>query len=93
MSQKASDFSAIPLCWWHHREGKYAIHKGVRAFVAFWGLDLAVVVETLNRWYASESDRRFAGEMLAEWMRQAGVYGRSEPRPHIGSATAICGSD
>ena len=93
MAQKASDFSAVPLCWWHHREGGCAIHKGVRAFVAFWQLDLALVVETLNRWYESDSDRQYAAEMLDAWMKQAGVYGRSEPQPHFGATSSVCYSD
>lgn len=43
MGQKASDWSALPLCWWDHREGPHSNHKLGKRWAAFHGLDLDAV--------------------------------------------------
>jgi hypothetical protein len=40
LGQKASDYRAIPLCAEHHRNGRYSIHAGRRAFEAHYGIDV-----------------------------------------------------
>ncbi|MCE5311024.1 MAG: DUF968 domain-containing protein [Acidobacteriales bacterium] len=52
MGRKTSDFSAIPLCFWHHQGNPDSYHRlGEKAFAARHGLDLTVVVHTLNELY------------------------------------------
>ena len=49
LGQKSSDFSAIPLCFWHHRADNDSYHVlGERRFAAAHGLDLLALVERLN---------------------------------------------
>jgi hypothetical protein len=49
ISQKASDFSTIPLCSWHHRLGADAYHVlGEAGFAAKHRLDLHELVLKLN---------------------------------------------
>jgi hypothetical protein len=49
MSQKASDFSAIPLCSWHHRHNRDSYHAlGEERFSCEHQIDLQEVVLALN---------------------------------------------
>jgi len=49
LSQKTSDFSAIPLCTDHHREGQDSYHRlGEHRFVQEHQLDLPQLVAALN---------------------------------------------
>ena len=49
MSQKASDYSCIPLCSDCHRTGQHAYHRlGRAAFAAWWKLDIPALVARLN---------------------------------------------
>jgi len=59
MSQKASDYSAVPLCADCHTQAPGSYHRvGKRAFERQHGLCLAHVVERLNReWQASRCAR------------------------------------
>jgi len=50
MSQKTSDFSAIPLCSGHHRESPDSYHRlGEQAFSYKHGIDLKVLALRLQR--------------------------------------------
>lgn len=50
LSQKASDYSCIPLCSQHHRLGKLAIHKiGPQAFEAEYRLNIKHLTKRLFR--------------------------------------------
>jgi len=50
ISQKSSDFSAIPLCAAHHRENLDSYHRlGERHFAAEYRIDLPELVSRLNR--------------------------------------------
>lgn len=51
--QKSSDFSAIPLCFWHHRGHPDSYHgTGERKFAQKFGLDLELLVADLNQEYS-----------------------------------------
>ena len=50
VGQKTSDFSAIPLCSWHHRAGRDSYHRlGEKWFAQAYQIHLLEVVQTLNR--------------------------------------------
>lgn len=52
ISQKTSDFSAIPLCAAHHREDSDSYHRlGEERFAQTQHLDLPELVHGLNRHY------------------------------------------
>ncbi len=52
LSQKSSDFSAIPLCFWDHVAGPNSYHRlGERSFAARHALDLPALVARLNARY------------------------------------------
>lgn len=52
--QKSSDFSAIPLCFWHHRADPDSYHAiGERRFVERFRLDLDRLVRDLNEEYGA----------------------------------------
>ncbi|MCW5978460.1 MAG: DUF968 domain-containing protein [Bryobacteraceae bacterium] len=52
--QKSSDFSAIPLCFWHHRADPESYHElGERRFTERFGLDLRRLVRELREEYAA----------------------------------------
>ncbi len=54
MSQKAGDYSCVPLCWICHTGGKSAYHRiGRRAFERTHGIALAELVGELNRLWQS----------------------------------------
>jgi hypothetical protein len=58
LSQKTSDFSAVPLCSSHHRLARDSYHAlGERNFAQRHGLDLAAVVEGLNAAYRMQAGR------------------------------------
>jgi hypothetical protein len=49
LSQKSSDYSAIPLCQKHHRTGSDSYHKlGPRKFSEVHSLDIRALVSRLN---------------------------------------------
>jgi hypothetical protein len=49
MGQKSSDFSTIPLCFWHHRGDADSYHAlGEKEFAAQRGLDIPKLVRGLN---------------------------------------------
>lgn len=51
VGQKASDFSAIPLCSWHHRIGRDSYHRlGETCFAEAHQLPLREVVQILNHY-------------------------------------------
>jgi hypothetical protein len=52
MAQKSSDFSAIPLCFWHHRGDRDSYHRlGERAFAERHGIEFGALVSALNEAY------------------------------------------
>ena len=54
MGQKSSDFSAIPLCFWHHRGDSDSYHElGEKRFAAQHGLDIPGLVRRLNDEFSS----------------------------------------
>jgi len=60
--QKASDRTAIPLCWRHHdRNSSASVHSLGKRFWVTYGLERGNVIEELNA--------RFDGEM--EWRQAA----------------------
>ena len=49
LSQKSSDYSAIPLCPKHHRTGSDSYHRlGPRKFAAAHNLEIRAIVSRLN---------------------------------------------
>ncbi len=49
LGQKSSDFSAVPLCYRHHRTGKDSYHKlGPQKFAQTHDLDIPSIVRRLN---------------------------------------------
>lgn len=53
MSQKTSDFSAIPLCSGHHRENPDSYHRlGEKGFETAHQIHLSELIATLNSSYA-----------------------------------------
>lgn len=49
LGQKSSDFSAIPLCYRHHRTGKDSYHRlGPQKFSQMHSLDIPAIVRKLN---------------------------------------------
>lgn len=49
LSQKTSDYSAIPLCSWHHRHNPDSYHVlGESRFASMHGIDLQELVLALN---------------------------------------------
>lgn len=63
MAQKPSDFSAIPLCFWHHRGNRDSYHAlGEKAFARRHGIDLVELVGVLNESYQQS---RWGG--LPQW--------------------------
>jgi hypothetical protein len=51
ISQKASDYSAIPLCSWHHRLSPDSYHASAKTFFTRHGLDRKALVKELNERY------------------------------------------
>ena len=50
VGQKTADFSAIPLCSWHHRAGRDSYRRlGETWFAQAHQIHLLEVVQTLNR--------------------------------------------
>lgn len=54
LSVKASDYSCIPLCAVHHREGPAAAHKLGKNFAAHHGLDIERLIVDLNWRYGNQ---------------------------------------
>jgi hypothetical protein len=49
LGQKSSDFSAIPLCYRHHRTGRDSYHRlGPQKFAQEHDLDIPAIVRRLN---------------------------------------------
>ena len=49
LSQRASDFSCIPLCRWCHRFSNHSYHVlGEKKFAIAWKLDIKAIVATLR---------------------------------------------
>jgi hypothetical protein len=49
MGQRSSDYSVIPLCFWHHRGDSDSYHSlGERTFAALHGLDIPSLVDKFN---------------------------------------------
>jgi hypothetical protein len=58
MSQKASDFSVIPLCSWHHRSSRDSYHAlGEERFAREHQINLEEVVLDLNSQFRGEKIR------------------------------------
>jgi len=52
MGRKTPDYSAVPLCFWHHRGNSDSYHHlGERAFEARHGISLEGLVQELNQAY------------------------------------------
>jgi hypothetical protein len=54
MGQKANDRTAIPLCNFHHREGRTSVHVLGKMFWRFHGLDRDKIIMDLNQRYEQE---------------------------------------
>ena len=54
IGQKASDYSAIPLCYRHHREDRDSYHQmGERKFAEQHAIDISKLVVALNELYTA----------------------------------------
>ncbi len=52
LGQRSSDFSAIPLCWWHHQGNRNSYHRlGERLFAETHQVSLRELVLALNQFY------------------------------------------
>ena len=51
MSSRSSDYSAIPLCAWHHRLAPDSYHASAKTFFTRHGLDRKALVKELNERY------------------------------------------
>lgn len=51
MSQRASNWLAIPLCPEHHRQGEFghAVHNGQETFERNYGREVELLAETIRR--------------------------------------------
>jgi hypothetical protein len=64
MSQKASDYSCVPLCRNCHTAGRTAFRRvGKLEFERRYGLDLALLVKALNIAYKAECDATAGGDL------------------------------
>ena len=64
MSQKASDFSCVPLCRICHTSGRNAYHRvGKEAFERTSGIDLARLVRALNIAHEAECQASAGGDL------------------------------
>src|ERR1035438_8866768 len=64
MSQKASDYSCVPLCRNCHTAGRTAFRRvGKLEFERRYGLDLALLVKALNIAYKAERDANAGGDL------------------------------
>ena len=69
MSQKASDYSCVPLCRICHTVGRTAYHRiGKEAFERKWGIDFAEWVRALNIAYKAEREANAGGVRI--WRQQ-----------------------
>jgi hypothetical protein len=57
LGQKSSDYTAIPLCPEHHRNGSEAHHRLGRKFAEHHGLNLPALTARLKRCYLLASGR------------------------------------
>ena len=77
LGQRSSDFSAIPLCYWHHRGGQDSYHRlGERRFAEAHQVSLQELVATLNELHRDVTGRGPSGEVLR---RKPGACGSSVP--------------
>lgn len=56
LGQKCSDRETIPLCAFHHREGKHAHHRLGKNFWTYWNLDRYGIIAKYQRAY-DETER------------------------------------
>lgn len=51
MSQRASNWLAIPLCPWHHQQGPHgiAIHNGQQEFEKNFGTEAELLAQTIQK--------------------------------------------
>jgi hypothetical protein len=54
LSQRADDWTALPLCDAHHQHGPHSVHKLGKLFWAFHGLDRFGLIAALNLAYQLE---------------------------------------
>lgn len=73
LSQKTSDYTALPLCASCHREGPQALHRiGPESFQAVYGLDFAALQMMFNHFYFLKTGRYASGwEVEAERRKAA----------------------
>jgi hypothetical protein len=70
LGQRSSDFSAVPLCYWHHQGNRDSYHRlGERLFAQTHQVHLGELVLALNEFYE---------EMTGEGPQ--GMYGRVRTR-------------
>jgi hypothetical protein len=67
ISQKASDYSCVPLCRNCHTGGRYTYHRvGKVEFERRYGVDFTLLVRALNIAHKAECDANAGGEL---WQR------------------------
>ena len=64
LSQKSSDFSAIPLCAGHHRENPDSYHRlGEQQFMRVHQIDLTGLVRSLNQGWSRHENSAVQGQL------------------------------
>jgi len=72
LSQRTSDFTALPICGKCHREGPTALHRvGPEAFQSIHGLDFAALQVMFNRFYFLKTGKYAAGWEVGQERRAA----------------------
>jgi hypothetical protein len=65
LGQRSSDFSAIPLCYWHHQGNRDSYHRlGERLFAQTHQVCLGELVLALNELYGEMRRERPRGDVL-----------------------------
>jgi hypothetical protein len=54
LGQKASDYTTLPLCSWHHVQGPESHHAMGKRFFQHWGLDRVRLIDGFNTRYEQE---------------------------------------
>ena len=80
LGQKASDYSAIPLCAAHHRENRDSYHAlGERAFLSTHGINLHELVLRLQArfWQNQSGTQKNSGASIKQAPERSGSVNRS----------------
>jgi hypothetical protein len=93
LGQKSSDYSAIPLCYKHHRTGSDSYHRlGPRQFCEVHNVDIRAIVSRLN---LKPSVRLEAGSFVAHLEGERYVLGKISNgfAPALRRMREVCGPE